>query len=226
MIGQPQDSTILLDLQCWWFAPLNPIAAHVHSVRSNTMSYLHLCMLVVLMAVASRGQRPASLDSPKGQQDLLAAWRNDIFTFWSKHGPDAQGGFHGTLDRIGTPIAPTTKSLVQQVMVPSIQVLLVGLDCYVLQHCSDSVCCERRAHGQQCDLWHLGLEAGNNKQTLYPASTLNQLVLTALPVCRRATCGRSARCTSAAVCRVQPSRACPLPRTLQTSSTASSRSRH
>lgn len=37
-------------------------------------------------------------------------------SFWFTRGPDAQfGGFHGTLDRAGNPIAPEDKGLIQQV---------------------------------------------------------------------------------------------------------------
>ena len=37
-------------------------------------------------------------------------------SFWFEHGPDAvSGGFHGTLDRQGNPIAPDDKGLIQEV---------------------------------------------------------------------------------------------------------------
>jgi mannobiose 2-epimerase len=37
------------------------------------------------------------------------------WAFWKKHGPDREhGGFHGTLDRRGSAIAPTDKGLIQQ----------------------------------------------------------------------------------------------------------------
>lgn len=44
--------------------------------------------------------------------DALAA---RTFDFWFERGPDAQlGGFHGTLNRSGNPIAPDDKGLIQQ----------------------------------------------------------------------------------------------------------------
>lgn len=45
----------------------------------------------------------------------LAVLAERTMAFWVKHGPDATfGGFHGTLDRFGTPTAPDNKGLVQQ----------------------------------------------------------------------------------------------------------------
>jgi cellobiose epimerase len=38
----------------------------------------------------------------------------DDWAFWKRHGPDREhGGFHGTLDRRGNPVAPTDKGLIQ-----------------------------------------------------------------------------------------------------------------
>ncbi len=54
----------------------------------------------------------ARLDQIRERLDKLA---NEDFAFWKQHGPDReQGGFHGTLDRRGNPIAPTDKGLIQQ----------------------------------------------------------------------------------------------------------------
>ena len=37
-----------------------------------------------------------------------------VFNFWIQHGPDPQcGGFYGTLDRLGTSIDPTSKTIIQ-----------------------------------------------------------------------------------------------------------------
>jgi mannobiose 2-epimerase len=37
-----------------------------------------------------------------------------VIAFWKEHGPDREfGGFHGTLDRKGTPVAPTDKGVIQ-----------------------------------------------------------------------------------------------------------------
>lgn len=37
-----------------------------------------------------------------------------VVTFWRTHGPDREhGGFHGTLDRKGAPVAPTDKGIIQ-----------------------------------------------------------------------------------------------------------------
>lgn len=48
--------------------------------------------------------------------DSIADMRKSLFQFWLQHGPDEQyGGFHGTVDRQGSPISPTNKTLVQQV---------------------------------------------------------------------------------------------------------------
>jgi mannobiose 2-epimerase len=45
----------------------------------------------------------------------LAPLASRAFAFWVEHGPDATfGGYHGTLDRAGNPIAPENKGLVQQ----------------------------------------------------------------------------------------------------------------
>jgi mannobiose 2-epimerase len=45
----------------------------------------------------------------------LAPLAERTLAFWVEHGPDATfGGFHGTLDRFGNPIAPENKGLVQQ----------------------------------------------------------------------------------------------------------------
>jgi mannose/cellobiose epimerase-like protein (N-acyl-D-glucosamine 2-epimerase family) len=36
-------------------------------------------------------------------------------SFWQQHGLDSEfGGFHGTLDRAGTPVSPTNKGLIEQ----------------------------------------------------------------------------------------------------------------
>jgi hypothetical protein len=45
----------------------------------------------------------------------LAETRQSIYGFWQQNGPDERfGGFHGTLDRSGSPVAPTYKGIVQQ----------------------------------------------------------------------------------------------------------------
>lgn len=49
-------------------------------------------------------------------RERLATLARRSAEFWKQHGPDREhGGFHGTLDRNGAPIAPTEKSLIQQV---------------------------------------------------------------------------------------------------------------
>jgi cellobiose epimerase len=46
----------------------------------------------------------------------LAPLAQRTMDFWLEHGPDTTfGGFHGTLDRQGNPIAPTDKGLIQEV---------------------------------------------------------------------------------------------------------------
>jgi mannobiose 2-epimerase len=51
------------------------------------------------------------LETIRERLDSLA---QDDWAFWSKHGPDREhGGYHGTLDRKGQPIAPTDKGLIQ-----------------------------------------------------------------------------------------------------------------
>ncbi len=55
------------------------------------------------------GQRLRALSS------RLAVLGERTSAFWLEHGPDALlGGFHGTLDRQGNPIAPEDKGLIQQ----------------------------------------------------------------------------------------------------------------
>jgi cellobiose epimerase len=45
----------------------------------------------------------------------LAVLARQAADFWKRHGQDAEhGGFHGTLDRVGRPTAPTDKGLIQQ----------------------------------------------------------------------------------------------------------------
>jgi mannobiose 2-epimerase len=45
----------------------------------------------------------------------LDALAHSEFEFWATHGPDPKyGGFYGTLDRAGQPIAPSNKGLIQQ----------------------------------------------------------------------------------------------------------------
>ena len=66
---------------------------------------------------AARAVRDPALDARltalRARLDELA---RPTFEFWHVHGPDrAHGGFHGTLDRHGNPIAPTDKSLIQTV---------------------------------------------------------------------------------------------------------------
>lgn len=40
---------------------------------------------------------------------------DNVFSFWQRFGLDAEhGGFHGTLDRAGAAVTPTSKGLVQQ----------------------------------------------------------------------------------------------------------------
>jgi mannobiose 2-epimerase len=47
-------------------------------------------------------------------RDRLEKLAHDDWAFWKKHGPDREhGGFHGTLDRRGNPVAPTDKGLIQ-----------------------------------------------------------------------------------------------------------------
>jgi cellobiose epimerase len=66
----------------------------------------------VSQTLARLPSRDARLEAIRTRLDALAAsdWR-----FWKTHGPDREhGGYHGTLDRRGTPIAPTDKGLIQQ----------------------------------------------------------------------------------------------------------------
>jgi hypothetical protein len=47
---------------------------------------------------------------------VVAPMLRSVVTFWLRHGLDREsGGFHGTLDQQGTPTAPTSKTIVQQV---------------------------------------------------------------------------------------------------------------
>lgn len=68
-------------------------------------------------------QAPSSSEaSPSSDAELksriledVGFLKGNVFNFWQLHGLDSEsGGFHGTLDRAGKPISPTTKSLVQQ----------------------------------------------------------------------------------------------------------------
>jgi len=68
------------------------------------------------------GAAPTSLSLPVPEESRLEAIRArldrlaaDDWSFWKEHGPDRElGGFHGTLDRKGSAIAPTDKGLIQQ----------------------------------------------------------------------------------------------------------------
>ena len=62
--------------------------------------------------LASLPSTPARLETIRARLDALAA---SDWAFWKTHGPDREhGGYHGTLDRRGTPVAPTDKGLIQQ----------------------------------------------------------------------------------------------------------------
>jgi mannobiose 2-epimerase len=66
------------------------------------------------------GNLPAPLDPVLERRlsqlsNRLAVLAARTSTFWFEHGPDPLlGGFHGTLDRQGNPIAPDDKGLIQQ----------------------------------------------------------------------------------------------------------------
>jgi mannobiose 2-epimerase len=76
--------------------------------------------------VPAIGVADASVNSGNGPQDPLVVRLDALssrlkplaertFAFWFEHGPDAAlGGFHATLDRAGSAIAPVNKGLVQQ----------------------------------------------------------------------------------------------------------------
>jgi cellobiose epimerase len=63
---------------------------------------------------------PAPLDPALGRRlsalsSRLALLGERTSAFWFEHGPDTElGGFHGTLDRQGNPVAPEDKGLIQQ----------------------------------------------------------------------------------------------------------------
>jgi cellobiose epimerase len=59
---------------------------------------------------------PAALVSRlSGLRTRLAELAERTLSFWLEHGPDTEfGGFHGTLNRQGNPIAPDDKGLIQQ----------------------------------------------------------------------------------------------------------------
>ncbi len=72
--------------------------------------------------------------------------------FWMQHGPDREyGGFHGTLDVDGSPVAPTDKGLIQQVRhlwslsmwyahkesTPEVRALADGAYSFVMKHFYD-----------------------------------------------------------------------------------------
>lgn len=81
------------------------------------LASLHLLHAVQAeKAGADAAGSAAAADSLTGgiAQDL-AETRHLIYDFWQQHGPDEQfGGFHGTLDLSGTPVAPTYKGIVQE----------------------------------------------------------------------------------------------------------------
>lgn len=66
------------------------------------------------------GNGPAPLEPALGQRltelsNRLAVLAERTAGFWFARGPDPQlGGFHGTLDRQGNPVAPEDKGLIQQ----------------------------------------------------------------------------------------------------------------
>ncbi|MEY2936759.1 MAG: hypothetical protein RL033_7508, partial [Pseudomonadota bacterium] len=63
---------------------------------------------------------PAPLDPALGRRlsalsSRLALLGERTSAFWFEHGPDTElGGFYGTLDRQGNPVAPEDKGLIQQ----------------------------------------------------------------------------------------------------------------
>ena len=72
-------------------------------------------------SVVSSAQPVDPPPAPTGDAERLHAIRarldreaERVIAFWSKHGPDREfGGFHGTLDRTGAPVAPTDKGVIQ-----------------------------------------------------------------------------------------------------------------
>jgi mannobiose 2-epimerase len=94
---------------------------------------LRLRFLLLVIAALFAGCSSSQRNAPKPQSDrtgvfppadeeqreklrqrLDALAKND-WSFWKEHGRDHEhGGFHGTLDREGKPIAPTDKGLIQQ----------------------------------------------------------------------------------------------------------------
>jgi cellobiose epimerase len=79
--------------------------------RPIQLAILFLAAAAFIARGVPRGE-PAASDWPKTFRDVL---ENNILKFWLTHAYDREyGGMLGWLDRQGNPIAPGTKSLVQQ----------------------------------------------------------------------------------------------------------------
>lgn len=65
------------------------------------------------LTVFGQADTPADLKSQIKQD--IGFLKSNVFSFWQQHGLDSEfGGFHGTLDRTGSPVSSTEKGLVQQ----------------------------------------------------------------------------------------------------------------
>ena len=105
------------------WAPHSLAGESMHVSAGLLVTSIATCLLCLICA----GQLGLAASSPSSSQqqgglattaagDSVADMRRNVFQFWLQHGPDQQyGGFHGTLDRQGSPISPTNKTLVQQV---------------------------------------------------------------------------------------------------------------
>lgn len=84
-------------------------------MRSAAGASSCLLVAVVLLQLAAAAQAATSLQllgAIRADVDFL---RTNVWRFWARHGLDQQhGGFHATLSRNGSAVAPTDKGLVQQ----------------------------------------------------------------------------------------------------------------
>eukprot|EP00879_Flechtneria_rotunda_P004156 GHRR01004403.1.p1 GENE.GHRR01004403.1~~GHRR01004403.1.p1 ORF type:complete len:506 (+),score=141.63 GHRR01004403.1:471-1988(+) len=80
-----------------------------------SLCYDRACAQHSNAAVARTLQANATSANGGAANANVATLREGVFTYWLQHGPDTQyGGFHGTLDRKGSPMDPTRKTIVQQ----------------------------------------------------------------------------------------------------------------
>lgn len=107
-------------IECW----TSLLRARNGVLLSLSLSFV-ACSPPALKAVpvaAARDTAPHDASTPPVERKRIEAIRlrldalaHDAFAFWQSRGPDPKyGGFYGTLDRHGKPVAPSDKGCIQQ----------------------------------------------------------------------------------------------------------------